>query len=135
MSRIVRVVAVSLMSLILIACGATQGERRENADQLFGKVKVAYNIATVGVGAYNVFCLTSPASSVCGLAIKELANSTMARAGVAIKTAEAAFAAGNTEGAKLDYVKVAQVIVTELTDLLAKYGLTGLPQQADLRAT
>lgn len=119
-----------LLAIVLTACGTTQQERKESADQLFGLAKVSMNVATISVGAYNVLCTeTLVQSQICAKNVSEIVNSTMAKAADAIKSAEAIFAAGNsTEGAKLDYAKVAMATVSELVALVAKYGLSKLGQ-------
>ena len=119
-----------VLSLTLTACGGTKQERQENADQLFGLAKVSMNVATISVGAYNVLCTdTLVQSAICAKNISEIVNSTMAKAGDAIKSAEAIFAAGSSaEGTKLDYAKVAMATVSELVALVAKYRLTKLGQ-------
>lgn len=126
MNRILRIASVSLM-LLLAGCGGTQVERQESADQVFGKAKVLMNIAQVSIGAYNVLCIGMiiPEGACVGH-IREAVNSYSAKAADVIVRAEKVFAAGNAEGTKLDYAKLAMAAVTELTDALAKYSINKL---------
>lgn len=129
MIRIVRVAAVALMSFVLVACGTTQQDRANNADQMFGEAKVALNIATLSVAAYNSLCISMILpDGVCVSNIREIVNSTLAVAADVVVRTERVFAAGNTEGVKLDAAKLAMQAVVELTDALTKYGISKMGQ-------
>ena len=123
----IRAVSLVFLSWFMASCAPSQMARQESADQIFGKAKVAMNLATVGIGAYNVLCISMVIpEGACVGNIRELVNSNMANAADAIARTEKVFAAGNVEGTKLDYAKLATAAVVELTDALAKYGISNL---------
>lgn len=118
------------LSFALAGCAGTQVERKESADQIFGKAKVVMMTATVAVGAYNVLCAdTLSQSAVCARNINEIVNAGLAGTADAIASAERVFAAANsTDAAKLDAAKGAIAAVNELVALVAKYGISKLGQ-------
>lgn len=114
------------------ACGGTQQERRDNADQTFGRAKLALVTATATVGLYNVLCQDALAqSAVCARSINEPINIGIVAAADVIGRTERVFAKANsTDGEKLDAAKAAIAAIEELTAALAQYGVTKLKPAA-----
>lgn len=117
---------------VLTACGGTQQERQDNADQTFGRAKLALVTATATVGLYNVLCQDALAQSVvCARSINEPVNIGITAAAEIIERSERVFAKANsTEADRLDAAKAALAAIEELTAALAKYGVTKLKPTA-----
>ncbi|MGQ3299638.1 hypothetical protein, partial [Reyranella sp.] len=124
MKKMVTALAAAMMLGVMAtvtACGGTQQERQDKADQTFGRAKLALVTATATVGLYNVLCQDALAqSAVCARSINEYVNSGITAAAEIIERSERVFAAANsTDGDKLDAAKAAMAAIEELTAALA----------------
>lgn len=127
MKRLAGLIAVATM---LTACGATQIERQESGDQIFGKAKLVMIGANIGVGLYNALCTdTLSQSSICAAHIAGYVNAGQASTSQALLDAEAVFAASNkTDADKLAAAKAAAAAVASFLGTLSKYGIDKLGQ-------
>lgn len=120
-----RYAMIALVAIGLGACGGTPQQNQDNADQVFGKAKLALVVGSGAVALYNVGCMSAVVpASICTKQIMTIVNNVLAGAVDAVDAAEKVFADINsTQDARLAAAKASMTLVAELQKALEKYGL------------
>lgn len=125
-----RMISTALLALALTGCSGTPQDRQESADQIFGRVKVGYVIASLAVSVYNQLtpCDEGGSAPFCySENVGAILDKSMEGAALAIKATEETFAAGNADvDGKLKAANVAKVVVDNLMVALKQFGLSKL---------